>query len=117
MLDIEQIETLFCQQIVELDKVWTIQDEKGIPTPLNSENIRSMPFWSELTSAESFIAKMAGYEAFQVLEIAREAFVDKWISGIHQDGLCIGLNWSAESDNNIDIEPAELADKIKQVTK
>lgn len=117
MLDIEQIETLFCQQIVQFNKVFTIQDEKGIPTPLNSENIRSMPFWSESTLAEAFIAKMSGYDAFNVLEIDREQFVDKWISGIHQDGLCIGLNWSAESDNNIDIEPAELADKIKLAAK
>ncbi|AWB67436.1 DUF2750 domain-containing protein [Saccharobesus litoralis] len=117
MSQVEIIENEFCLQVAANQKLWTIQDEKGIPAPENSEKIRSMPFWSSHELAQAYISNASGYQAFQPLEIDWAVFAEKWAQGIHHDGLCVGLNWLAEQETNVDIEVAELVEKIKAAIK
>jgi hypothetical protein len=113
MLTPEELEAHFYQEVASNQCLFTIQDDKGIPAPLNSENIRSMPFWSNQQLAEDFVANSAGYQGFTVLTVAWSDFSEKWAQGIHQDGLCIGLNWLANVDKNIDVEVADAVEHIK----
>lgn len=103
-----EFENTFCQALVDANTIYTIKDDKGIPTPNNSENIKTMPFWSSEQNAQAFIAKAQGYQGFEPLAVEWSVFVEKWATGLHKDGLCMGLDWVGDSAEGYDVEVAEF---------
>ncbi len=106
---------IFYQEIASTQLLWTIQDEKGIPTPLNSEKIKAMPFWSSLDKAQAYIDGKEGYADFTTLEVSWPTFAEKWADGLWTDGLCAGVNWKSDSEKNYDVEAADLVKGVKTV--
>jgi hypothetical protein len=113
MTDITQHFDTFYQQIAGSRKIYTIQDEKGIPTPQNAEKIKAMPFWSSEQNAQNYIDNKAGYQGFNTLEIEWDVFADKWAQGLWRDGLCAGVNWLVEGEHEYDVELDELVKGVK----
>ncbi|MFE5409972.1 DUF2750 domain-containing protein [Microbacterium sp. NPDC056569] len=76
--------------------VWTIEDDAGIPAPVGATGERAMPFWSRKSRALSVIATAPAYAGFRPRQISRAEFESRWLPGLAEDGLLIGVNWAGE---------------------
>jgi len=76
--------------------VWTIEDDGGIPAPVGPDGHRAMPFWSRETRALRVIAGASAYAGFRTHEISRADFESRWLPGLAEDGLLVGVNWAGE---------------------
>jgi hypothetical protein len=72
---------------------------------MNSEGVRTQPFWSSRSRVEKIIATVAAYEGFEPVEITLDAFLEKWLPGLERDGFRVGVNWSGPHATGYDIEP------------
>ncbi|MHC6219898.1 DUF2750 domain-containing protein [Arthrobacter sp. MMS24-S77] len=96
----------FFDEVVREGRVWTIRDSDGIPAPMGSNGVRSMPFWSLASRAEKIISTVEAYEGFEKVAIPLSEWRTKWIQGLDNDGLNLGLNWSGNRATGYDVEPA-----------
>ena len=87
--------------------MWTLEDDKGIPAPENSEGRRVMPFWSTRSRVEKLIASVPAYAGFRPREIALDEFQSRWLDGLERDRLLVGINWSGHSATGYDVEPSD----------
>lgn len=105
--------TAFYRQVAAEGKVWTIRDAGGIPSPLNSEGKRSMPFWSSPSRVEIVISSVPAYSGFEPVELPWELFRDHWLPGLARDGLLVGVNWSGPKAKGYDLEPDTVRHAIE----
>lgn len=96
----------FFDEIVREGQVWTIRDSEGIPAPIGSDGKRTMPFWSLASRAETIISSADAYAGFEKVAIPLSEWRTKWVPGLEQDGLMLGLNWSGGRATGYDVEPA-----------
>ncbi|PEJ59264.1 hypothetical protein CN692_07230 [Bacillus sp. AFS002410] len=102
----------FINEIIERQKVWTIQNNEGIPTT-SSDREESMPFWSSKLRTENVIKSVPVYHDYQVLEMSFETFKNVWLPRLDKDGLYIAANLSGESLVGNDWRPEELLEQIQ----
>jgi Protein of unknown function (DUF2750) len=91
-------------------RVWTVEDDDGIPAPINADGRRSMPFWSTRSRVERIIAAVPAYAGFRPCELTVEEFGTRWLEDLERDGLLVGINWSGAAATGYDVEPAEVRD-------
>jgi len=97
--------TKFYEEVAVHRKVWTIRDAGGFPAPLNSEGVRSQPFWSSLSRVEITINNVPAYSGFEPVEISWETFAQRWVPGLSKDGILVGVNWSGKNATGYDLAP------------
>lgn len=98
----------FYTEALANSEVWTIQDPEGIPSPMNTEGVRAMPFWSLSSRAETFVENVAAYAGFVVVAVPLSEWRSRWLPGLSDDGMLAGLNWSGESATGDDIDPEDV---------
>lgn len=103
----------FYREVARTKRLWTIKDEGGFPAPLTSEGCRAQPFWSSLSRVERIIASVPAYAGFEAVELAWEEFRDRWVPGLTQDGLKVGVNWSGSRARGYDIEPERVQQSVE----
>lgn len=82
----------FFREANKFGEVFTVRDEGGIPAPMTSAGVRAMPFWSRESRAQRVIDNVPAYEGFSPMRVSLAEFRDKWIPGLSDDGLLIGVN-------------------------
>jgi hypothetical protein len=102
----------FYREAAQGGLVWTVRDANGFPAPVNSDGQRAQPFWSSRARAECVIRSVAAYQGFTPVEIELEAFLNRWVPGLAQDGILIGVNWSGANATGYDIAPTQVAESI-----
>lgn len=102
----------FIQGIVVHKKVWTLKDDEGSPTSTNLNGETVLPFWSLESKVVKIIKNVHAYRDFQPYEIKLEDFINKWIIGLEEDGLYVGVNWSGKKATGYDVKPNELLEHI-----
>jgi hypothetical protein len=105
--------TAFITEIIKNDRVWTIYDDGGIPAPKNMDGERSMPLWSTIKRAQNIIENVPNYVGFRIKEIPLDDFISKWLPGLTNDGLFVGVNWSGKRATGYDLKPNEVQVTIK----
>jgi hypothetical protein len=95
----------FYNEILAGGSVWTLRDSDGIPAPETPEG-RAMPFWSLRSRVERVISTVAAYSGFEVEEIRLEDWRSRWLPGLANDGLRVGINWSGSRATGFDL-PSE----------
>jgi hypothetical protein len=95
--------------------VWTIRDEAGFPAPLSSSGERAQPFWSSRSRAERIIKTVQEYSGFVAVEISWQVFCEKWVPGLTQDGIKVGVNWSGTRAVGYDMDPERLKANVEAV--
>lgn len=103
----------FYKQVADLGAVWTIRDEGGYPAPVNRDGFRAQPFWSSRSRAEKIIASVHAYKNFLPVEITLEAFLGRWLPGLEEDGILVGVNWSGGRATGYDIPPSQVAANLR----
>lgn len=88
--------------------VWTIRDEAGFPAPMNSDGVRSHPFWSLRSRVDRVVEHVAAYTGFTPTQIPLDVFRKRWLPGMARDGLHVGLNWSGEHATGYDLAADEV---------
>ena len=103
----------FIKEILEHQKVWTIKDGQGFPSPTNLSGETAMPFWSLQSRAEKIMKNVPVYSKFQLHKITLDDFLNRWLTGLEEDGLYVGLNWSGKRAIGYDLKPKEVLERIK----
>jgi hypothetical protein len=89
-------------------KLWTLEDDQGVPAPRNEDGKRATPFWSTRSRVENVIASVPAYAGFRPRELTLEEFRTRWLDGLERDGLLVGINWSGASATGYDVEPHDV---------
>jgi ABC-type phosphate/phosphonate transport system substrate-binding protein len=105
----------FYREVAEKRVVWTVRDAGGFPAPKNSSGERAQPFWSSRSRVEKIIATVPAYANFEPYEISWEYFCAKWVPGLTEDGLLVGVNWSGPRAKGYDLEPGKLQEYVQNV--
>lgn len=103
----------FYRQVAKEKKVWTIKDAGGFPAPKNRDGIRVQPFWSSVSRIQRIKEKAPAYASFEPYEISWEAFRDRWLPGLKNDGLLIGVNWSGANVKGYDLDSDFVREAIE----
>ncbi|WP_143870552.1 DUF2750 domain-containing protein [Catenovulum sediminis] len=111
------IEYPFYREVAASEKLFTILDDKGIPTPAGSDGQCSMPFWSSEEKAHAFIQQNSGYSDFKTYSVEWSAFCEKWFEGLVKDDLLVGLNWQLADGDNCVTEPEILIREVLNCLK
>ena len=97
----------FYSEVLEGGTVWAIRDADGFPAP-DSSGRRAMPFWSSETRAQKVIDGVDDYREFAVVPIGLEEWRSRWLPGLTQDDVLVGLNWSGERATGFDLDPDDV---------
>ena len=103
----------FINEIIEHQKVFTIENEEGIPTTTNDNGEESMPFWSSELRTEVIIKNVNFYREYHPLEISLEDFISNWLPKLQKDALVLGANLKGDKLIGTDWNPKELLEEIK----
>lgn len=90
-------------------EVWSIRDPQGFPTSTNSDGERAMPFWSKKSRALRFLELHADYAGFAPEAVPLDAFIERWLPGLANDGFLVGINWSGPRGTGYDMAPDDVA--------
>lgn len=107
----------FYGEVAKEKLIWGIRDAQGFPAPLSESGRRSMPFWSSRSRAELIIKNVSAYRAFEPICISWSEFSERWIQGLTQDNILIGINWSGAQATDYDVEPIECKKNIEAYLK
>lgn len=103
----------FYREVATTKKVWTIKDKDGMPAPIGDGGKRAMPFWSSQKRAEKITQNIEAYKDFLTIELNWEDFRDKWLLGLENDGLNVGVNWSGALAKGYDVAPIDVKQNIE----
>src|SRR5262245_60375314 len=103
----------FYADVARAGRVWTLRDAGGFPCPARQDGKRAMPFWSSESRVRKVIATVPAYAGFEPVEIEWPAFRDRWLKGLVEDGLLVGVNWSGPRAIGYDVEPATVRAAIE----
>ena len=108
----------FYKEVSKNKRVWGIKDESGIPAPIGDGGKRAMPFWSSLPRVQYIIETAEAYAGFETFELSWEVFKDRWLTGLENDGLLVGVNWGGNYAVGYDVEPSTVKKAIElQINK
>lgn len=88
----------FVRRAVERDQVWGLWDAAQDGWCTSDGEPAVVPFWGE----RDYAARCATgeWEGLEPRAVPLRAFLIAWLTGLHQDGVVVGTNWSAELDGH-----------------
>jgi hypothetical protein len=104
----------FYREVAKTRTLWTINDAGGFPAPKTTAG-RAQPIWSSRSRAERIIASVPAYGAFEPVKVPWKEFAAKWVPGLTEDGIHIGLNWSGPRATGYDLTPEEVVRNVEAV--
>ncbi|GMG87976.1 DUF2750 domain-containing protein [Biformimicrobium ophioploci] len=92
--------------------VFTLEGDEGFALCASerSDNADVMPFWSQRAFAEALVAD--DWADYKVVAIDMEEFVDDWLTGMHDDVIMVGINWTEDLEG-LEVEPLDLLETIE----
>lgn len=102
----------FYDEALRTGSVWTVSDDDGCPAPVTSDGTRAQPFWSLRSRAERIVANVPAYAGLCVDEVPLEEFRARWLPGLQDDGLKVGLNWSGARATGYDASPRDVQQNL-----
>ncbi|CRK84722.1 DUF2750 domain-containing protein [Neobacillus massiliamazoniensis] len=101
----------FIEEIVKQQKVWSIENEEGIPIAANMNGNSLMPFWSSKLNAEKIINCVPAYREYKTTDISLDKFL-QWLTELENEELLIGTNWRGKQLIGHEMEPKEVIEQI-----
>lgn len=103
----------FYREVAAERTLWTVEDDVGYPAPKTAQGRRAHPFWSSEARAARIVAEAAAYKTFSPVAIPWDRFCEKWVPGLTEDGLLVGVNWSGPRATGYDMEPEDLRRNVQ----
>lgn len=105
--DLEANRDRFVSRVRETKVVWGLRSEDGWAyCPSNTSERNVLLFWSDAAYAKRHAVEH--WAEYVAAPINLDAFVDRWLRGMQEDWLLVGVNFNAEL-GGLECEPAELA--------
>lgn len=111
LADLEANKKRFIARVRETRQVWGLRATNGWAfCPSNHlDETDVLLFWSDEAYARRHAtSEWAGHVP---TPIALDAFIDRWLQGMHKDGLLAGVNFNADLAG-LEVEPVELAREL-----
>ena len=105
--------TAFYREVAKSRIMWAIKDSGGFPAPVGNDGNRAMPFWSSESRALKIIQNVPAYRDFTPVAIEWQVFCERWVPGLTNDGLVVGVNWSGDQATGFDIAPAVVQENVE----
>ena len=97
----------FIARVRESRVVWGLRSQSGWAyCPSNEREADVLLFWSE--EAHAKLHASGDWSEYVAAPIDFDAFVDRWLRGMHRDGALAGVNFNADLAG-LEMEPVELA--------
>ena len=103
----------FYRNVATRRSVWTVRDAGGFPAPMTASMRRAQPFWSTRPLAELFIQSVPAYRGFQVVELEWEDFRDRWVPGLANGQVLVGIDWTGPALTGADAEGAWVCECVE----
>ena len=103
---------IFYRDVAKNLRLWTVEDDDGVPAPKNREGTRCMPLWSSQGRVEKIIKTAPAYSTFRPLEMSWDAFILEWAPDIAHNGMLVGVNWSGSHALGYDLDPRDLIGNV-----
>ncbi len=91
--------------------IWALQDPATedwvVCDSLEFEETDVMPLWSLQSAAKAYCEDE--WKDYQAVAISIDDFLEFWVHDLNKDGLLVGLEWLADEDNSVEMDPIELA--------
>ena len=104
----------FIKRVKESREIWGLRSPKGWAfCPSNEHEGRdALVFWSDRAYAVRHAKD--GWSSYEPTPIPLDAFIDRWLHGMRQDQVLVGLNWDAHLCG-LEVEPEEVARKLTEI--
>ena len=103
----------FIQRVTAAGVVWGLKSDDGWVTSSSTadhtEDQGLMPFWSDRAYAKQCATDE--WAEYVPTEIPLEHFLERWMPGMHADGLLVGTNWNVHLCG-YEIEPLKLREEL-----
>mgnify|MGYP001034159689 CR=1 FL=1 len=109
--DIQQNYLGFIEGIKASGEVWGVTTPEGwvVCESEEFEDSDVIPFWSDEADAKAqCVDEWADNE---VTSISLAVFVERWLTGMAEDGVLVGPNWNAEMEG-LEVEPEAIAEQL-----
>ena len=101
----------FISSIVDSETVFLLTADEGVASSVSSEDDEKtiLMFWGSAEAAHR--VKQNGFGEFQVDQISLFDFLYRWLPGMAEDGVWVGVNWDQDLVGS-ECEPLDLAEAI-----
>src|SRR2546426_2533091 len=101
----------FVERVRKSGEVWGLQSAKGWANcPSNDHEGRDvMVFWSDRAYAVRQLKD--GWSTYEPTSIPLDAFIGRWLPGMHQDRVLVGPNWDTHLCG-LEVEPQDVAKEL-----
>lgn len=104
----------FLTEAADCGCVWGLESDDGwalAPSEKYSET-EVMPFWSQPEFAQAHCQEE--WQAYRVVPVSLEEFLEDWLPGMHEDVYLLGINWNQDLEG-LEVEPLDLLKEFEQV--
>lgn len=101
----------FIARVIDTEIVYVLASDGGVASSVSSQDDEStvLMFWSNSEKAGQ--VKSKGFDEFQIEEITLFDFLYRWLPGMAEDAVLVGVNWDDQLVGT-EGEALELADAI-----
>lgn len=103
----------FFAEVARSGRLWTVRDVGGYPAPVSAAGRRAQPFWSTEARVRRIINRVPAYSGFDAEQLDLASWRDRWLPGLRQDGLLVGLNWTGTRATGFDLTPDEVIARLE----
>ncbi|MEH6473497.1 MAG: DUF2750 domain-containing protein [Halopseudomonas sp.] len=109
--DLKQNYSLFVEEIKFSGKVWGVTTPEGwvVCDSEEYEDSEVIPFWSCEDDAKAQCSDEWAENSVSSIELS--VFVERWLTGMAEDGVLVGPNWNADM-SGLEVEPEALAEQL-----
>ncbi|MFT5720657.1 MAG: hypothetical protein ACI9W6_000957 [Motiliproteus sp.] len=109
--DLQQNYLAFIEGIKASGEVWGVTTPEGwvVCDSEEYEETDVIPFWSSAEDAQAQCADE--WAENEVKSISLAVFVERWLTGMAEDGVLVGPNWNAEMEG-LEVEPEAVAEQL-----
>lgn len=107
----EESRQRFIGRAIEQETVWFLENDEGAAyvESASDEDAVVLLFWSERADAKR--ARKTEFKEFEVAEISLLEFLFKWLSGMADDEVLAGVNWTGAPEE-LELDPEKLQDDL-----
>ncbi len=107
----EECRERFIARAIELETVWFLENDEGAAYVESGEDTEAVVllFWSERADAKR--ARKTGFKECEVVELSLLEFLFKWLSGMAEDEVLVGVNWTG-APKELELDAEQLQDDL-----